>query len=205
VIARPTKISDSTWHHLVVVADTIKGDLSKVSFYADGKLLSTSCISVINGTFSTTSTNPMVIGSYYNHQFRYFCGILDDLRIYSRAITPNEIQSLYQEGLCVKSITVTDTLLISFVTGLNELPENFGLMKVYPNPSHSSITLDAQNTTGNYSVKITNSTGASVYSHVVTQKLTQINLSSLGSSGIYFLQVLDIDSKVLETKKLVLE
>jgi hypothetical protein len=102
-------------------------------------------------------------------------------------------------------ISVSDTLRIKAITGINDVPLDFGTMRVYPNPTNSHIVLDAGNVSGNYSIKITNSLSQTVYTSSVSKQLTTINLSTLGGSGVYYLQVLDNSNKILDTKKLVLE
>jgi hypothetical protein len=184
-----------TWQNLVF---TRSGN--SYMLYLNGKYVN----KVVMDTSTIPNATGWLIGKDPSSGYDY-SGLIDDIRLYSKALDSSEIVSIYNENTCFKSISVTDTLKISFITGLNDLTQDFGLMKVYPNPSSSNITLEAQNTTGNYSVKINNSFGQPVCSSVITQSKTIINLSSLGSGGIFYLQVLDNQNKVLETKKLILE
>ncbi len=173
--------------------------------YLDGLLktnISTSSNNTI--TLATGNAKPLTFGSNGNPN-NDFKGKLDDIRIYNRVLTPNEITSLYNENFCFKTISVTDTLRISSLTGYNDIPLEFGTIKVYPNPSNSNITLDASNTTGNYNIKITNSLSQTVYSAIINKQKTIIDFSSLGSQGVYYLLIQDNSNKVLETKKLILE
>lgn len=206
VLTYSTKIVDSTWHHYAVLTDKANsGNLGSVAYYKDGKKLGTTCLSVLNGTFNTSNANPLIIGSFYNHLFRYFLGSLDDIRIYNRALTQNEIGILSAEGTCFKSIAVSDTLRISTILGFNEVPEDFKILKIYPNPSSGSITLEAGDATGNYNVKITNSLSQVVYTSVINKQKTVIGLSTLGSTGVYYLVIMDSGNKILDSKKLILE
>ena len=43
----------------------------------------------------------------------FFNGKIDDIRIYNRPLNEPEVLTLYQEGLCLQSIAVTDTLVIN--------------------------------------------------------------------------------------------
>lgn len=184
------------WNHFVF---TYGYTPDSSTFYINGRKVASS--SPIKQTLDLTDYN---IG--YNHNAnRYWNGTLDDFRLYDRILTVNEITSLYNENACFKTISVTDTLRISSLTGFNDIPFGFGTVKVYPNPSNSNIILDAENTTGNYNIKITNSLSQTVYTTIINKQKTIINLSSLGNSGVYYLLIQDNSNKVLETKKLILE
>jgi hypothetical protein len=106
-------------------------------------------------------------------------GSLDDIAIWNRALTPQEIQQVYNQGICQTSITVTDTLLIH--TGLTSYnPVAYGnTLKVWPNPGNTAITLDAGN-------------------------LSSISLSTWGGNGIYYLHLINPQGHAIEIKKIVL-
>jgi uncharacterized protein (TIGR02145 family) len=81
-------IQINCWHHLVCQVDELKN----IRMYLDGKLQSQS--SVWSGTYSgQTVTN---IGNYVNDDDN-FDGVLDDIRIYDRALTQHEITELFNE------------------------------------------------------------------------------------------------------------
>lgn len=83
-------ISSGTWQHLAATV-TFSGSSGTVRFYLDGTLASTHTISIggiengagdlLIGTGSTTSER--------------FAGLIDDARVYSRALDASEIASLY--------------------------------------------------------------------------------------------------------------
>jgi hypothetical protein len=85
-------------------------------------------------------------------------------------------------------------------------PNNRNPMKVYPNPTSSAVVIDNGNFTAmaNYIVKIENSIGQQVFFSKVTQQQFTVDVSTLGGKGVYTLTVLDSASKLLETKKIVL-
>lgn len=199
-------ITINKWYFLAVTYSSTDGTTIKApKVYLDGVLRST--ISTTTNTFTTLntgSTEPFTIGA--TTTTNSFMGKLDDIRVYNRVLTPNEITSLFNENTCFKTVSVTDTLRIgSTITGLNTIPESFGMLKVYPNPSNSQITLEKSNINNDYSIRITNSLSQTVYTSVLNKSKTDIQLSSLGSKGIYYLSILDNSNKVLETKKLILE
>jgi len=78
-------VNDGSWHH--VVATHISGT-NAVSVYVDGVLDAT-------GTITFDATNPALdrIGCGYNN-LDFFDGALDDIRVYSRAISAAEVSLL---------------------------------------------------------------------------------------------------------------
>jgi hypothetical protein len=79
-----SELKDDRWTHLVVTVD--KG---KVLFYFDGKLDSEDQ----RPAPLVSNTNPVRIGSCYDG--RYFNGAIDDVRIYSRALSAEEVALLF--------------------------------------------------------------------------------------------------------------
>ena len=79
---------DENWHHIVVTYS--KRD-STISLWIDGAR-----IIQVQRKLNTQITNLLNIGVWQNA--RYWKGKLDDIRIYSRALSLNEIGSLYNEG-----------------------------------------------------------------------------------------------------------
>lgn len=81
--------STGTWYHIVYVVTT-----TGYSIYANGKLLAT-------GSFASTtpllynSTHTLNVG-YTSCCSEYFNGVIDDVRIYNRALNTSEVQQLYQ-------------------------------------------------------------------------------------------------------------
>ncbi len=87
----PEVITTGQWHHLVGV---FEGNVGKI--YVDNVLKATSA--VLAGTLPTVSQ--MKIGNISSGGTGgwWFNGSIDDIRIYNRAITPAEVQSLFSEG-----------------------------------------------------------------------------------------------------------
>jgi hypothetical protein len=76
--------SKDKWVHFVMLYD---GTTAKT--YADGELEQTHAIDL-----DTSNANPFRIGAYKNN---YFSGLIDDVRVYNRALTETEIKQLYHE------------------------------------------------------------------------------------------------------------
>lgn len=112
---------------------------------------------------------------------------------------------VYDTTIC--SISVTDTLIIKVKLSGISPPYNTNTVKIYPNPTKANITVDCGNFTSmnGYSIKINNSIGQTVYNQQITQKLVNINLSGWSGKGTYFVYIIDKQSNVIETKKIILE
>jgi len=86
-----TLLNDNQWHHLVGVADA--GDDS-LKIYLDGERE--------EGTYNSGSWTgadnggDLMIGSNYAN--RYFQGTIDEVAIYNRALTKDEVRTHYEMG-----------------------------------------------------------------------------------------------------------
>lgn len=88
-------LSVGAWHHVV---STYKANIFKL--YIDGVLKTTSSLpGTLSGTLSET---PFVIGAKWQGGSNYdlkFKGYIDEMKIYSRALTAAEVEAHYQIGL----------------------------------------------------------------------------------------------------------
>lgn len=83
-------ITDNDWHHVVVT-----GNGTNITYYIDN---SSYAGSNSMGTFSTgNSTRVTSLGRITNFALYFFEGKLDDIRIYNRTLTTDEITALYNE------------------------------------------------------------------------------------------------------------
>ena len=89
-----TKINDNQWHLVTVSAD---GNLiqKQIKVYIDGQL---DCEYDASGTIIKTSNSNVLIGVCLLPDHGSFLGDIDDIRIYSRALSEAEIDTLYHEG-----------------------------------------------------------------------------------------------------------
>jgi hypothetical protein len=104
-------------------------------------------------------------------------------------------------------ISVTDTLVINtLITGLTP-PNNSNIIKVFPNPANSHITIDFGNfvSMNGYTLKITNSLGQIVFTTPINQQSNYVDLSTWGGNGIYFVQIIDTQNNTIENRKIVLQ
>ena len=82
-------IINGEWHHYAVV-QIIDGDSNRVIFYRDGLQYGKAKISTDNPTVA--SRTACYIGKYSTSY--YFTGLLDELRIYERSLTEEEVEKL---------------------------------------------------------------------------------------------------------------
>jgi hypothetical protein len=93
---RPHPIINNTWHQWVVTVSD-----SEVRFFWDGVQVLTSP-TVFRSTYTSgkdfcigVDVSGNGIGPYADQNVGYFDGLIDDIRIYSRVLSTNEIQQLY--------------------------------------------------------------------------------------------------------------
>ncbi len=119
-------IASDRWYHLTGVYDG-----TAVRLYINGvEMVTTACYDTI-----TPATIELIIGTSPGSFLRYFDGVIDDIRIYSRALDSCEIDFLYHEG---------------GYTGIEErpekpfLPQSVILSLPHPNPARETAEIDYQ-------------------------------------------------------------
>lgn len=84
-----TNIADNEWHHITIVQNY--PNAARIELYVDGILESAS--EIFGQTIQTTEDLDVTFGVYLNQPI-YYKGLLDEVRLYSRALRPDEIQDL---------------------------------------------------------------------------------------------------------------
>ena len=194
------------WYYVVVTRDS-----NYINMYINGTLITAQTASLINNQVADYGNAPYaaIIGSRSNLSTdKFFTGKIDDIRIYNRVLDLTEISALNNEGINKCSITVTDTLIINAnLTGFNPITYQNNI-KIYPNPTFSQITIDCGSnfsTISNYTIKITNTLGQTVYTSLVNKQISSINLSNWTGKGVYAIQLIDANSNLIANQKIVLE
>lgn len=82
-------LADNQWHHVAAVFDNGDPDDSKEKLYVDGQLQ----IDIRSFPLSTQASNDVMIGASLisGTPANFFNGLIDDICIYNRALTTNEI------------------------------------------------------------------------------------------------------------------
>lgn len=102
----PFNTTDNKWHFYAIVYDsTVSNNVMSVKFFADGNLLSNNCYlygptQAIN-TFYTDTASALTIGFLSVSYPRNFKGSMDEVRLYSRALSNSEVQAIYTSSACV--------------------------------------------------------------------------------------------------------
>ena len=131
-------------------------------------------------------------------------GICIDTMIFA-----NSYQEIYDTLVYIDTnyISVTDTLIIDAVlTGVNP-PNNVNTIKIYPNPAKTHIYINNgdYNSMNGYSIKINNMLGQTVYSKLINQQIEYIDLSDWTGNGIYIVYIIDNQSNIVNTKKIIIQ
>ncbi len=90
-ISGETNLFNNSWHHVVGV---ISGNTWYL--YINGELASSNTYTYTTSNYNTNVN--FIVGNYFHNnvnQNRYYRGVLDDLRIYNRALNPTEVAMLY--------------------------------------------------------------------------------------------------------------
>ena len=201
-----SSLNDNSWHNGTIIIEP-----DSVKLYIDGILLNSD---TVNGVLSVTSTiENLRFGSYpqnicFGPQNFFYDGQIDDIGIWNRALTQQEITDLYNANICYQLVTVTDTLLINTgsITGFNPLSyEN--TIKIWPNPSNSQITIDAGdlNVMNGYSIRIVNALGQQMFQTALTQQQYVVNLSGWTGPGLYYVNIINPQGVTIDTKKIVIQ
>jgi len=88
-----TLINDNAWHHLVAVRDNDK-DTNYI--YLDGQLEKSGALN-FTGQYALAESSPLKFG-YFQSGFS-FQGTLDEVAVYTRALTLEEVQAHYNGGV----------------------------------------------------------------------------------------------------------
>ena len=195
------------WYFSVVTYD---GDSLKL--YINGEL-DTTMLYNIN---LSTNLHILTIGSQnLVGTTDFFSGKIDDIGIWNRSLTLQEVQRLYTplcRSTCTSTIydtvhiSTTDTLIINTpLTGINP-PNNTNTLEVYPNPTSDHVYINTGNysTMNGYTIKIVNTLGQTEFQNVVNQQLFDISLSGW-SHGTYLIEILNNSNTIIETKFIVLQ
>jgi hypothetical protein len=179
------------WYNVVYTND---GSTAKI--YLNGNL--------VNNYVS--SGNPIIasnltIGRMGHASYDAFNGKIDDFGIWNRALTQEEITSLYLADTTCQSLVI-NTGILSF----NPVTYN-NTVTIYPNPANDHITIDCgnlANVTG-FQIKIVNTLGQDVFSGAMNTQQYVVPLNTWSGTGVYFVKIYDASNNLLNTKKIILQ
>jgi hypothetical protein len=193
-------VTYNLWHNYIGLWDGIR-----LKFYDNGNLIQDVNGVLDNGNTLLNANLPLEFGRFFTSD--YLDGKLDDIGIWNRALTQQEITDLYNGNICYQTITVTDTLLINMgITGFNPVTYN-NTIKIFPNPTNDHITINYGNfaSLNGYQIKIENSLGQQVFQTNITQQSDYLNLTTWGGNGLYFVRIIDPQQNTIDIRKIVLQ
>ena len=100
-ISTTSTVNDGNWHHYVYVNNS-----GAISVYIDGVLENTGTQTFLNQSF----TNGNQIGNYDINNSETFDGSIDQVRIFSSALTSTQVTELYEEYECEDTSTFNPVL-----------------------------------------------------------------------------------------------
>ncbi len=100
-----TLIDDNQWHHVVCV---FEGDFpTNVVHYVDGALDPQSWVGATDVQINTTEGEDVTIGSrLQGTNYNHITGTLDEMRIYSRALSAEDVKALYDEANVSQKVAI---------------------------------------------------------------------------------------------------
>ena len=164
----PNTFNDDVWHHVVAVISAPSGsqtNSSQISFYLDGNLINTVSTAVNYSSVSVPfngSGNTKIGRTEHccNPTSNFFNGNIDDVSIYNRALTQEEITGLYQ-SCTTPTANITpqsntnfcqgNNVVLNATTGTNYTYEWYNNGTLISGAATNSY---AATTAGNYTVKV---------------------------------------------------
>jgi hypothetical protein len=197
-------LSLNNWQFVTVVVDSAT---NKHKLYVNGVLTNEN---TIQGTPQIADLIEFGrTGQSANHETNFY-GSIDDIGIWNRALTPQEISQLYNQNQCITNITVTDTLIINVgqLSYTNPIAYSNNIT-IAPNPASTQININFNNISdlNGGSIKIINSLGQQVATTPITTSGTNttMSLDTWGGTGLYFVQILNAQGQILDIKKIILQ
>lgn len=168
------------WYHLVVTYDNATETLT---YYMNGEVYD-----VVNVTFNIVDTNiDMLIGSTFMNNSSsmayYFHGKLDDIGVWKRVLTAEEVEAMYL-GISTSSVDGVKTH-----------------MGIHPNPTTDAFVLQLPSS-GRAMVTIYNAMGQPVLQGATTSERSTWDISTLASG--YYTVLVHSDGSVV-TRQLLKE
>ena len=196
--------NDNLWHNVVSTMDN-----GTLKLFIDNQFIA-SANYPSNTNFNNSPFFRFGALKYNNQYDSFFYGQIDDIGIWNRALTQQEITNLYNANQCLTTITVTDTLIINVgqlsftnpVTWANNIT-------IAPNPASTEVNINFNTITNlaGGSINIINALGQSVATTPITVSGTNttLSLATWGGTGMYFVQIINPQGQIVDIKKIILQ
>jgi hypothetical protein len=187
-------LNANNWHHVAGVWD---GTFSNAAFslYIDGVRRDT--FDFDNGTVDCggylESVNPFHIGMGHcqSGPCLAFLGKIDNVRIFDTPIDLLTVNELYNETS----------------QSISTLMDGSGHIKIFPNPTQDIITISIDEATflPGSKIEILDICSRVILSEKINSSQTQINMKDVASNGLYYLQVVDGNSSLVYSAKIMVQ
>jgi hypothetical protein len=159
--------SAGTWNHFVFIVDPVA---QTMRYYTNGVLtMSKSGVSSLD--LSTVRSLRIGGGLAYNSANFYFQGKIDDVIIYDRALTSNEVTDIYTNNFMCSPLSAKEENATTSI-------------RSYPNPANGKVTVTGADLKGS-ALEIVNTLNQKVAVLTIEENETMIDLSTY-PEGVYF-------------------
>ena len=176
-----TPVNLMEWNH---VAYTLNDSIA--SFHLNGEVVYTQ-INNLDGYNIGGKVIIGMLGMNFAHHGGYE-GLMDDLGFWNRALTFEEVQELYNSE--IPTFTKVAPSSTSF--------------KLYPNPSNGILNIEIMDTDAVQHIQISNMLGQELMRKAVNSTNTSLDLSNV-KAGLYMVQLLDEEGRVLGMEKVIVK
>ena len=194
------------WHNVVVTIDTPNNIMV---LYVDGvsynPIYNTSNNTIVNNfnnLINSCCNSSITIGRNNGGTGgAAFNGKIDDIGIWNRVLTQQEITNLYYADSTCQSLVI-NTGLLSF-----NPPTYTNTVTIYPNPANDHITIDCgtlANVSG-WNIVITNTLGQEVFNQPMNTQQYVVPLNTWSGQGVYFVKIYNAQGILVNTKKIILQ
>jgi hypothetical protein len=189
-----TTVPLSQWQHIVYTYTS-----NNVNVYLNGVLISSfSNVSLVN-----SNNGLYYFGASISGSSQFYEGKLDDIGIWNRILTQDDITNLYN------SANTNECLTMTINTGvLSTTPVTYtSTVNIYPNPANEQITIDCGNLANvvGWNIKITNMLGQEVFNQPMNTQQYVVPLNSWSGQGMYFVKIINAQNEVVNIKKIILQ
>ena len=164
--------TDPTWGSWTYITGTYDGSIMKL--YVNGTL-DTSFAASGNLGYGAI---PLYIG-YSGSSTDYFKGSIDEVTVYNRALTAQEISSMYNGTV-----------------GIEQLPNNEASVNLYPNPVSNQLLIDVNGVQIEGYI-ISDMTGKQIQIGSFRSQLDVANLNK----GVYFISFINKESRIIKSSQ----
>lgn len=156
------------WHHLVVTYSTL---IDSAKFYVDGNLI---CAKEYHEIFTSDTVSTYVVGRSLSGPDEYSDGVIDEVRIYNRALKDSEITTLPAD-------TTAPTKIVNY---------HLQPLSIFPNPATEKIYCKTDKPFHNASLTVCDMLGRKIIAAEDNQSGNNLalNIQSL-PPGMYILRI----------------